>query len=239
MTARGDRLSKGEQIVWILIAFALFVEETHVLNQDRRQQEQDHRAEMQRQEQQFETTLNRFSDSEKSSSQILEKAGQAADFAKDGILEMTGADSFLMIYPHGRLLNGQPVDGTFDLLNGVIGKHAIWDGRIFMRDGSLTDPNYLFKPTQEFDLKPVVPTQVAGFGKFIQPPKSGITAYNFSISSRGPLVLEELDIKFNSKANRWEYKYVIWEPLPFKKTPKPPRLIKQVDWTPMPYPRLQ
>lgn len=166
------------------------------------------------------------------------EAEKAADLAKDGVQELTGADSYMVIYPHGRLLGGQPVDGTFDLLNVVEGKHPIWDGRIFMKEGSISDPNNLYKAAQEFDLKPVIPTNLAGFGKSIQPPKIGISSYNFSVSSRGPLTDEGLDVQFNAKANRWEYKLEIWEPQPFTKTPLPSIRLKQVDWTPIPYPRI-
>jgi hypothetical protein len=169
---------------------------------------------------------------------VFDKTSEAADAAKDGVTEMTGAGTFLTVYPHGRLLSGKPVDGTFDLLNGVIGKHTVWDGRVFMRDGPISDPNYLFKPAQEFDLRPVVPTQIAGFGKSIQPSREGITSYNFDLVSRGSFVLEQLDIQFNAKANRWEWRYSIWEPQSFKTTPKPMLLIKRTDWAPMPYPRL-
>jgi hypothetical protein len=158
---------------------------------------------------------------------VLTKTQETADLAKDGVLELTGADSYMVIYPHGELLNGKPLEGKFDLLNVAQGKHPIWDGRIFMKEGSLSDPDNLYKVTQEFDLKPIMPTSLAGFGKSIQPPKTGVTSYNFSVASRGPLTEEELNIQFNPKANRWEYKYEILEPQPFK-----------IDWTPIPYPRI-
>ena len=80
----------------------------------------------------------------------------------------------MVIYPHGELLNGKPLEGKFDLLNVAEGKHPIWDGRIFMKEGSLADPDNLYKSGQEFDLKPVVPNNLAGFGKSIQPSRTEV-----------------------------------------------------------------
>ena len=169
---------------------------------------------------------------------VAKSSEEAASAAKDGVLELTGADSFMMIYPHGELLNGKPVEGKFDLLNVANGKHPVWDGRIFMKEGSLSDPENLYRPYQEYDLKPVMPVNLAGFGRSIQPPKTGVTSYNFGVSSRRPLTEEELDVRFNAKGNRWEYKYAIWEPQPFTTTPKPWVLLKKMDWSPIPYPRI-
>jgi hypothetical protein len=244
-----EKMGRTEKAVWTLVMILLVLLEIRTLYLDR----DEHDAEQAQarceqiehfgqiadgleraianSKQQFDVTVNK-------ADKIFDKTQEAANLAKDGVLELTGADSYMVIYPHGELLGGMPLEGKFDLLNVAEGKHPIWDGRICMKEGSLADPDNLYKSAQEFDLKPVVPTNLAGFGKSIQPSKTEVTSYNFGVSSRGPLTEEELDVQFDTKTNRWEYRLEIWEPQPFKTTPKPSVLLKKIDWTPIPYPRI-
>jgi hypothetical protein len=62
MTVRADHLSRSEKVIWIAIGFLLFIAEVHVIDQDHIQQNEEHWAEMQRQDTRFQATMREFSD---------------------------------------------------------------------------------------------------------------------------------------------------------------------------------
>jgi hypothetical protein len=241
-------MGKGEKAIWTLLMVVLVLLELRTLYLDRDEHDQEQalaRCEQLQSFQQIATTLGtaistsqtQFAETMRGVGKVFDKTEQAADLAGEGVMGMTGADSYLLIFPHGTLSKSPQDEGKFILLPSVLGKHIVWDAEISMREGPV-DQSFYSSPLENFQLKPVSSTHLAGFGKFIQPSKTGTTTYGFQISTRGPSEIENLQVRFNSDKALWEFQYWLYEEKPAK-IPVPPVLIKHLDWSAIPYPELR
>jgi hypothetical protein len=238
LALRGE-MTRREKIIWIVgISLLTLLELKMIMWSDADTQKERDYAECQLQrnfqeieaenQQQFRATMSGVG-------HVFDKTSEAADAAQDGIKAMTGSDSYLWIFPHG--LMSKDDDGKFILFPAVLGKHIVWDAEIEMGDGPV-DASFYSRPLEFFKLQPISTTHLAGFGKFIQPPKKGVTTYGFGISSLGPSEVENLQVRFNSENQHWEFQYWLYV-VKVSKNPGPPQLIKHVDWTSIAYPMLR
>ena len=154
----------------------------------------------------------------------------------EGIDNLMGSDSYLMIVPHGQLKSLKDSDGKFLLIASVIGKHTVWDSHVEMGKGPV-DIEFYTKPHQNFELKPIAPSHIAGLGITVQPSDMTVTTFGFTTSTRSTFAIENLQIRFNRKEQCWEFQYWIYAEKPVK-SPVPPELLKHADWVPIAYPVL-
>lgn len=165
---------------------------------------------------------------------VFGKTKEAADLAKEGINEMMGAGSFLIIFPHGTLSKVEQDEGIFRLYATVRGKHVVWDAEVAMREGPL-DEKWYAGPHELFQLRPIAPTHLAVVGGSIHPSKTGTTTYGIQIEARGVWELENLQVRFNPERQKWEFQYWVYKETAGS-TPRPPILIKHIDWTSIYFP---
>lgn len=80
-------LTKIEKPIWILIAFALFVIELHVINNEHTDIERQHSADMKQQAAQFTQTLQEFSKTNANNSEDFSKTNQAEQKRFDALVK--------------------------------------------------------------------------------------------------------------------------------------------------------
>lgn len=241
---RGE-LSRREKVVWIAgISLLTILELTMIMwnDSDAVKERTYAECELQRNFQTIESEdQKQFNATMSSVGKVFDKTKDAADTAKESVLSMTGADSYLVIFPEGAAPStNKATDGRFILLPTVIGRHVVWDAEVSMGDG-LVDKEFYSRPMEFFKLTPITASHLAGFGKFIQPSKTGIASYGFQISTRGPSEIEDLQVQFDSIKQLWMFRYWLFlqKSSEAKKGPPKPALIKHLDWTPISYPMLR
>ena len=216
MTVRADQLSKVEKVIWVMIGFVLFVAEVHVIDQDRIEQDKQHRTEMQHQEQQFERTMGEFSKTNKD---------EAGHFGKllgreDGIFKgmqkdtratvdaLTGGDSYAAVMP---VWTSNSSDPEFPLMIFVTGKNTMYDVNIEMQEGPI-DVQYMASHFKEYlegkvrsayHFPSLSTTYSAPLGKEIHPDPKKINEYNFWVFSRTKPSRESLEVKFDQDKKHW------------------------------------
>jgi hypothetical protein len=222
MTARADRLTKAEQIVWIVIAFVLFIAEVRVIDQDRIQQDREHRAELLQQKIEFGQTMDEFSktnndeanhfeallDREVGIFQGVQKASRDTEDA------LTGGDSFVTVTP---VWATDPGGSDFPLMIGVVGRNTMYDVNIEMQEGQ-PDAQYFISHIQEYlrgTLRPsfhflaVSTTYLQPLGKEIHPDPAKINEYHFWVFSRTKATTESLQVKVDPKTKQWVVAYQV------------------------------
>lgn len=219
MTVRADRLTKAERVVWVLIGFAFFVAEVHVIDEDHIQQDREHRVEMQKQETEFEQTMREFSrtnnDEGKHFGELLNR--------EDGIFRgmrknsrdtedaLSGGNSFAVVLAMwvGR--------SDFPLLVSVAGKNTLYDVSIEIQEGPIDD-QYMVTHMKEYlegklrnsyHFPAISTTYTQPLGKEIHPDPAKVNEYHFWVWSRNKPTTEVLRIKFDPKTKNWVEAYQI------------------------------
>lgn len=102
MTARAEHWTRTEQIIWIIVAFALFGIESRSIVQDHAEQERQQEEQSRIQQVEFASVLRQnerdFRETVENSKTIFKETEKAASFAQNGVNNITGGDSFASLH---------------------------------------------------------------------------------------------------------------------------------------------
>jgi hypothetical protein len=227
MAVRADKFKVVEKIFWVIVCASLLIWELKVIDDDHATQERQHLAELREQQHEFDRTLKETSDIEQRTTSILDRTGNVADLASEGLANLLGSKSYPLIFP---IASPQP--DSFYLMVSLLGKHIVWDTQLVSSDRYVDQSFFTDDPAlKRYQLQPIVLGDVGRLGPVIAGSKDKETHIGFASTSRGTVSQEDLAIRWNATAKRWEFQYWLFAAEAMTSHPRPPRLLKHLKWT--------
>ncbi len=250
MTAR-TKASGAEKVVWMLIITSLLLSEVLAIRKDRAAHD-DQLANILREEVEarreskakFRDIGNGINDqsqlSQKQFKATVQQQSQQFEAtmkkAQIGIDEMTGGDSYAIVFP----FVSSATDNTFKLHARLCDKceYSLQHVSISMQTVDqmsleISKETMIYQGMIDHDyLTSLAPATVS-------PAPTGETTYKFTILSRSKPILEDLKVRFNPQLKKWEYSWhIVREEKPFhltkgkdKAVARVVRVLEDQDWT--------
>ena len=233
MSVHGD-MRGWQKAIWMILIGGLLVVELRSLSRDRADSVQSALAERQAQDEKFRKVLehedNDFRATAKSlsdaytlsrsqfaatitkESDVLQKTGQAADAAREGVANLTGGRAYVAVIP-SFYFDGRPdSENIIRLMVMAKGGHTVWDATLnASEDLPATNARvpYIEKHLADIPLGAVSSTYIRPLGLDLRPSRDSVTVYGFSVFARNNPTSEALYVRFNHSENRWQFKTLL------------------------------
>ena len=245
-------MERWQKFIWILLIGAFLVTELRAIKRDRSDAAKQASIDREIQEAKFAGIRNaqnsnfadtvqelkhaytqsqqQFEASMRQSNIISREAERASRTASEGVLSLTGADSYISFLPIADRDTSTP--GTYRLMASVIGSHSVWDARVEMAE---TDDlrEVVNRPdlVDSISMGSVSPTYSRKTTLTVTPSASKENIYTLWVWSRSQPTREVLKIRFDMKSQQWEMAYHIWLAIDRPKFSE--RLLASSDWVPL------
>ena len=164
----------------------------------------------------FETTIN-------AANEVLAKAKVAAKEASEGVANLTGGDSYVVVFPvFISVQEGTNVFRVFAQIGKNSERHILQDVTIMVRKMPIDDSKWFSSFVDQLKGKSsdniafggtILPRVASPLSTTISPDPSSVTSYFINATTRSKSIIEVLQVRYIKSTDQWQYSYEVKEVL--------------------------